>query len=105
MDNLPQELIHRIVYYLERYEGQSQYLVLQQESREPSKFPSYATLSRPCREAVELVTFHSLRIKSDELSHFQAIMTGNRHRFLTNLSYKVLLPEYSEACGRVESDD
>jgi hypothetical protein len=33
-------------------------------------------------------------------------MTGNRRRFLTNLSYKVLLPEYSEdACGRVESDD
>ncbi|EON69906.1 hypothetical protein W97_09170 [Coniosporium apollinis CBS 100218] len=33
-------------------------------------------------------------------------MTGNRRKYLTNLSYKILLPEYSEeACGRVETDD
>ncbi|KAF7510843.1 hypothetical protein GJ744_005943 [Endocarpon pusillum] len=106
MDNLPQELINRIVYYLERYEGQSQLPVLQQQSRGPSRFPPYATLCRHWKEAVELITFHSLRIKSDELVHFQAIVTGNRCKYLTHLNYRILLPEYSEeACGRVESDD
>lgn len=106
LDNLPPELIKRIVYYLERYKGQSQLPVLQQPSLAPSKFPPYATLSRPWKEAVELVTFHSLRIKSDEFSPFQAIMTGNRRKFLFNLGYKILLPEYSEeAYSRVESDD
>lgn len=105
MDNLPQELINRMVYYLERYEGQSQLPVLQQQSREPSKFPPYATLSTPWKEAVERITFHSLRIKTDELGHFKAIVTGDRCKYLTNLSYTILLPEYSEeACSRVESD-
>ena len=106
MDNLPQELINRIVYYLKRYEGQSQYPVRRRQSREPSNFQLYATLSRPWKKAVELVTFHSLGIKSNELSHFHAIMTGNRRKFLTNLSYEILLPEYcKEARDRVESDD
>ena len=106
MDNLPQELINRIVYHLERYEGQSQLPVFEQQSGRSSKFPPYSTLSRPWKEAIELVTFNNLRLKSNELGLFRAIMTGNRRRFLSNLSYEILLPEYSEeACGRVESDD
>jgi hypothetical protein len=108
MNNLPQELIDKIVSYLERYEAEEQWQLpaLQQEFSGPSKFPLYAMLSRPWKEAVELVTFNSLRIKSDELNHFQAIVTSNRRKFLTNLSYEIVLPEYSaEACGRVESDE
>ncbi|CAO2650793.1 Nn.00g020850.m01.CDS01 [Neocucurbitaria sp. VM-36] len=106
MDILPQELINRIAYYLERYEGQSQLPVLQQQSRGSSKFPPYATLSRLWKEAIEMITFQSLRIQSDELDRFQAIVTGNRRKYVTSLSYKIVLPEYTEeACGRVESED
>lgn len=106
MESLPQELINKIALHLERCPDEPQVPILQQQVTHSSKLPPFATISSHWREAVEFVTFHSLRIKSDELSHFQAMVTGNRRKHLTKLSFEVLLPEYSEeACGRVESQE
>ncbi|KAF2126083.1 carbohydrate-binding module family 50 protein [Dothidotthia symphoricarpi CBS 119687] len=106
MEKLPQELINKIVLYLERYPNQPQVPIIEQQSREPSKLPPYAMISSHWREAVEFVTFHRLLIKSDELSQLRAIVTGNRRKYLTKLRFIILIPEYSEEqCGRVESKE
>ncbi|KAJ8105217.1 hypothetical protein OPT61_g10313 [Boeremia exigua] len=106
MDKLPQELINKIVLCLERYPDQAQVPIIAQGhgQGDRSKLPLYATLSRRWREAVEFVTFHSLYIDSNELRQFQAMVTGNRRRYLTRLRFAIVLPEYSEETfGRVES--
>ncbi|KAF2856400.1 hypothetical protein T440DRAFT_439430 [Plenodomus tracheiphilus IPT5] len=106
MERLPQELINKIVSCLDRYPDQAQIPNIQQQSRDPSKLPQYATISSHWKEAVELVTFHRLLVKSDELTQVRAIVTRNRRRYLTRLRYTILLPEYSEeSCGRVESTE
>jgi hypothetical protein len=134
MDTLPQEVIDRIVYYTERYEGQQhqppllQFYESPSEPREaspsleqfdespsellgspgsgPSKYPPYATLSRSWKAAIEIITFHDLDIKSTELDTFKAIVTGNRRKYLTELKFSVVLPEYAEeAYRRVEDEE
>jgi len=103
MDKLPQELINKIVLCLERYPGQSQAPIIEQQG-DQSQLPPYATISSRWREAVEYVTFHRLSIKSHELSQLEAMVTGNRPQYLKRLSFEITLPEYSEeSCGRVES--
>ena len=103
MDTLPQELINKIVLYLERYPDQAQVPIIEQYGHH-SKLPPYATISSHWREAVEFVTFHCVFIKSHELSQLEATMTGNRPKYLTRLSFEITLSEYSEAsCGHVES--
>ncbi|PZC88980.1 hypothetical protein A1F95_10613 [Pyrenophora tritici-repentis] len=105
MDTLPQELINKIVLYLERYPGQEQAPILEQCGHH-SKLPQYATISSHWKEAVEFVTFHRLHIKSHELSQLEAMVTGNRIKYLTRLSFEIILAEYSEeSCGRVESTE
>lgn len=69
-----------------------------------SKLPLYAKISSQWREAVELVTFNHLLIKSHELSQLEAVMTGNRLGYLRRISFHITLPKYSEeSCGHVES--
>jgi hypothetical protein len=106
MERLPQELINKIALCLERKPEEPQVPILLQQATRSSKLPPYATISSRWKEAVEFVTFHSLCINSDELSKFGAIMTSHRRRYLTNLSFTVVLPVYSEeACGRVELEE
>lgn len=65
------------------------------------KISSYATVSRSWKEAVEVLTYRTLTIRSNEIRQFRAIVTNNRRRYVKELSYKALLPDYSEeACGR-----
>lgn len=109
MDTLPQELINKIVLYLERYPGQAQAPILEQHGHH-SELPPYATISSRWREAVEFVTFHRLFIKSHgkshELSQLEAMVTGNRAKYLKKLSFEIILPEYSEeSCGNIESTE
>ena len=110
MDNLPQELINRIVWFAERYPGQDKWYPAIEQSfgltESPSQFPRLANLNHLWKEAVETITFRHLVIKSDELDTFQSIVTGNRRKYLAKISFTVLLPEYSyEACACVESRD
>ncbi|KAH9879248.1 hypothetical protein J1614_002687 [Plenodomus biglobosus] len=108
MDSLPQELINRIVWFAERYPDQDKWFPaigqFFKSDGPPSQFPRLAGLNRVWKEAVEAVTFRQLGIKSDDLDSLQAIVTGNRRKHLTRLSFTALLPEYSEeACARKES--
>jgi hypothetical protein len=110
MDNLPQELINRIVWYAERYPGQDKWYPAIEQSfgltESPSQFPRLTNLNRLWKEAVETITFRHLGIKSDDLDTLQSIVTGNRRKYLAKISFTVLLPEYSyEACAWVESRD
>ena len=102
MNTLPQELINKIVLYLERYPDQAQVPIIRQYGHH-SKLPPYATISSHWREAVEFVTFHRLFIKSHELSQLEAMVTGNRPKYLARLSFEITLSEYSEeSWGQVE---
>jgi hypothetical protein len=105
MDTLPQELINKIVLYLERYPDQAQVLMIRQYGHH-SELPPYTTISSPWIEAVEFVTFHRLSIKSHELSQLEAMVTGNRPKYLTRLSFEITPSEYSEeSYGHVESTE
>jgi hypothetical protein len=105
MNNNPQELINRIVWFAERYPDEERHLAIgQSKNKSPSQFPRLAILNHSWKEAVETITFHSLNITGDELENFSSIVTGHRRKQLSRLGFKALLPEYSyEACGRVES--
>ena len=113
MEIIPLELVHKIVEFVHHHlEDQVRFPVFPQgqhrsmRGSQPVKFSSYATVSRPWKEAVETATFSSLRIDSDEIDRFRALVTGSRRNNLTKLSFKVQLPTYSEeACTRVESDE
>jgi hypothetical protein len=106
MDKLPQELVNRIVWFAERYPGQDQWFpaIGQYSGESPSEFPRLAGLNHVWKEAVETITFHSLKIRSNELDTLQSIITKNRRKYLSRINFTALLPEYSyEACGRTES--
>jgi hypothetical protein len=106
MDNLLPGVLNRIVLYLERYTIQQGVAIIQQQSPEPSELPPYATISKQWKEAIDLVTLHQLRIRSDELNQFRAIVTHHRRKHLCRLSYEILLTEYSEEKFRqVESKE
>jgi hypothetical protein len=106
MDKLPQELINRIAWFAERYPGQDKWFpaIGQTSGDSPSEFPRLAGLNYAWKEAIETITFHSLKIKSNEIGTLQSIVTNNRRKHLSRISFTALLPEYSyEACGRRES--
>jgi hypothetical protein len=100
MDDLPQELINRIVWFAERYPGQDKWYPAIGQSFKPtwppSEFPRLAGLNHRWKEAVEIVTFRHLGIKSNELDSLQSIVTGNRRRYLARISFTALLSGYSE---------
>jgi hypothetical protein len=108
MDNLPQELINRIVWFAERYPAQNKWYPSIAQAFNPkgpkSEFPRLAILNRHWKEAIETVTFHRLGIKSTELYLLQSIVTGNRRKYLTSIDFTAILPQYSEeACAHRES--
>lgn len=104
MDNLPQELTNRIALQLERCPEQPQVPLLLQDCVGDSKLPPYATLSKRWKDAVEFITFHTLRVRSDQLDDFRKRLTGNRRSYLRRLIYIVVLPEYpKEVYNRVET--
>lgn len=96
---LPQEIIDRIVSYLDRYPNQQDVPNIQQQGVPPSALPPYATISAQFKEAVEFITFHRLRIGNDELDAFRAIVTQHRCKYVRRLAYTVLLPEYPQERG------
>jgi hypothetical protein len=98
--NLPPEIVNKVVFYLERYTIQQGVPTIQQQSPEPSELSPYVTISKQWKEAIELITFHQLRIRSDELNQFRVIVTHHRRKYLRRLSYEMLLIDYSEEKSR-----
>ncbi|CAN9361724.1 unnamed protein product [Alternaria alternata] len=108
MDRLPQEIINRMVMFLDRYpdrEGVPNTLQ-QRVVVKSSALPPFATISSQWKEAVEFITFHRLDIRSEDLGELRTIVTRNRCKYLRNLKYSILLPEYPEEQGnRMESSE
>jgi hypothetical protein len=104
MNNLPQELINRIVWFAERYPDKKWRVAIgQSKNKSPSQFPRLAVLNHAWKEAIETTTFNRLSITGNKLEDFSSTVTGHRRKYLSRLGFKALLPEYSyEACGRVE---
>jgi hypothetical protein len=102
MDHLPQEIINRMVIYLDRYALQQPEGIPQlgEHSGKSSALPSYATISKQWKEAVEFVTFHRLDVRSEDLSRLRTIVTHNRCKYVRKLSYQILLPQYPQDQGR-----
>jgi hypothetical protein len=108
MENLPQELVNRIVWFSERYPDQDAWCpaIGQSYQGQPSAFPRLAGLDRRWKEAIETITFRHLVIKSNELDSLQSIVRGSRRKALRKIGFKPLLPAYSdEACARDESQE
>ncbi|KAH7072168.1 hypothetical protein BKA63DRAFT_417846 [Paraphoma chrysanthemicola] len=108
MENLPQELINRIVWFAERYPGQDQWYPaigqFHSVGKPPSQFPRLAILNRLWKDAVETITFRNLAINSNELNVLQSMVTGNRRKYVARIRFIATLPTYSdEACARIES--
>jgi hypothetical protein len=71
-----------------------------------SALPPYATISTQWKEAVEFIAFHQLDIRSEDIGDRRTIVTRNRCKYLRNLNYSILLPEYPEGQGnRMESSE
>jgi hypothetical protein len=71
-----------------------------------SALPPFATTSSQWKEAVEFITFHRLDIKSEDFGELRIIVTRNRCKYLRNLKYSILLPEYpEEQSNRMESSE
>lgn len=94
MERLPQELVDRIAGHLpDRHEGKR-------------ILPALATLSRSWQHAIELFTFKSLHVTSDDLEDFWAAFEGRqtRRRLLRDLQLDIVLPPYSdEDCAKYET--
>jgi hypothetical protein len=97
---IPQEIINRMVWSLDRYPNQQSVPNIEQSGIGPSALPPYATISKQWKEAVEFVIFHRLSIRSGDLSQLQAIVTNNRCKYLRKLGYTIVLPEYSKEKGK-----
>jgi hypothetical protein len=93
MENLPQELVDRIIRYINAalLEEQAQWVFTSPEHRvtPTSRFASYASICRTWKEAVEGVTFARITVKDDELDAFQTIVAGRRRTYVTELSLTI----------------
>ena len=102
METLPQELINCIVLFAERYPNQHKYYYAIHQSYERGKarsqFPRLAILNRAWKEAVEYITFRRLHISTEnDLENFHEIVTGNRRKYVSQISFTERSPEYSES--------
>ncbi|KAL8641110.1 MAG: hypothetical protein Q9226_008672 [Calogaya cf. arnoldii] len=105
MDRLPQELINHVAFFIESEDDQSDTGLLMRK-KTASRLPPYATLSRQWQLAIEYRTFHTLRLKSTDLSYFTQILTGHRRDCLSHLSYAVVLPTYTDNdCAKFEREE
>jgi hypothetical protein len=109
MENLPQEIIDKIIKYVARLEGRSQWTFdgwkhMTKFAPRPH-FASYATILRTWREAVEEVNFAELNINSDDFESFQAIVTGRRRALVRELSLTVTMPDCSDDVRHEDESD
>jgi hypothetical protein len=100
MENIPQETVDRIIEYVARLEGRSQWTFdgwkhMTKFTRHPHypHFASYATISRTWKKAVEQVNFAELTIDNEDFGSFQTIVTGKRRTFVKELSLTVSMPD------------
>ncbi|KAI9742772.1 MAG: hypothetical protein M1818_003501 [Claussenomyces sp. TS43310] len=100
-----QELVLRILSFLEREEDQSHVPLAFRSDNSPKFFPRYATISRDWQYAVERETFSSFTVKSSELDLFsRTFAPAHRRAALGTLTYETVLPRYDdEASGRFEN--
>jgi hypothetical protein len=93
MEDLPQELVDRIIHYVKvaLLEEQAQWVSISWEHQytPTSRFASYASICRTWKEAVEGVIFSRITVKDDELDAFETIVTGRRRSYVTELSLTV----------------
>jgi hypothetical protein len=103
MDRLSQEIINLIATFIERYPGQ--WDVPPWKRTVASCLPRYSTISQAWKYAIECIVFRKITLKSIEIDAFDAILRGNRRRFLKHVTLHVLLPHYDDkACGRFERE-
>ncbi|KAF2819069.1 hypothetical protein CC86DRAFT_150510 [Ophiobolus disseminans] len=105
MQNLPQEIVDEIAEHLAHDTGHPRPdKIPDSRTTQRSGLASYATISAKWKTVVEKITFKRLSISSNELDQFQAIVHKQRRGILSHVSFKVQLPEYSDAaCAHVES--
>ena len=104
MDRLSQEIYDMIASFIERRDDQSN-VPFNERKRLPSYLPPLASLSREWQHAIERRTFHNITLCSTELKDFQAICTGHRRTWITQLHYNVVLPTYDDkACAQFERE-
>ncbi|KFY92621.1 hypothetical protein V500_04118 [Pseudogymnoascus sp. VKM F-4518 (FW-2643)] len=92
MNNLPQEIIERIVSFLPG--GSSAEWSVEDENHPTSQ---YAVISNKFCAAIERSMFKRLRINNEELETFAQVLTPSRRGFLRFLSYSIVLPPVDEA--------
>lgn len=112
MDRLPQELIEAIVSYIfsdddgqlsSGNDGDDEDEGYAAPHKPAISTAPLAVISRAWQAAVERRTFRSIRVDSDELSHFQAAFVPARRGFLTKLVLTVILPPY-DGIGRTKKE-
>ncbi|KAK7750139.1 hypothetical protein SLS62_007888 [Diatrype stigma] len=120
MDSLPQEIYDEIAYY---FQTRSQDDLDRDLAPEVANLPSgngngrrchppdltwdkprLATLSRRWQATIEKQTFREIKVRSDDLATFEAIVAPHRRALVHRLKYSIVLPPYSRvARGRFES--
>ena len=97
MERLPQEILDLIATFIERYPGQPD--LSSWERTVPSNLPQYSTISQAWKHTIECITFRKIALKSTEIDAFGAILSGDRRRFLTDLTLYVELPNCDAKAG------
>lgn len=95
MDELPQEIIERIVLFLPGGLSAEWSVELKDHP-----IAQYAVISNKFRVAIERSMFKRLRINSDELEVFAQILTPSRRGFLRFLDYSIVLPSIDAAVSQ-----
>jgi len=100
MDTVPQELVNRLISFVEHREGEAQALYPERKKHLANLLP-LSVLSRSWKEAVEAVTFRTLDITSTGLHDLRTIESGSRQEKVKNITFAPVLPAYSDKdCGR-----
>lgn len=119
MDSLPQEIYDEIACYFQtRPEDDVDTHLVPEVANLPSgngigrpcqppdlawDKPRLATVSRRWQTTIEKQTFREIKVRSDDLATFEAIVNPNRHALVHCLKYTIVLSPYSRvARGRFE---
>ncbi|OBT90190.1 hypothetical protein VE02_00967 [Pseudogymnoascus sp. 03VT05] len=95
MDELPQEIIERIVLFLPGGLSAEWSVELKDHP-----IAQYAVISTKFRMAIERSMFKRLRINNDELEVFAQMLTPSRRGFLRFLDYSIVLPSIDAAVSQ-----
>lgn len=90
MDRLPQEILDLIATFIVRYSGQAD--LSEWERTVKSNLPPYSTISHAWKHTIERITFRKITLHSAELYLFNKMFSGDRRRFMTDLTLYVELP-------------